>query len=237
MGFTKLDEGILQSSVMAEDSDTFKVWISLLAACRDDGIARVSPVYLASVCHLSIETVAKSLGKLKKPDPYSRTKDSDGIRVREVDGGFEVVNYLKYRARSVSEYERERKRQQRLVPECPGQSGNVPGRSASASASDSASSSEKEEEWREGFKSFWEKWPRQVHKEDARDAYLALRRAGVLQEEIMAAAVGYFNYLRNNALEKHREYTDELLYSMHLSTFLRKNRWREYIGVKRARRL
>ena len=43
MGFTKLDEVILKSSIMAEPSDTFKVWICILAACDENGLAAVSP--------------------------------------------------------------------------------------------------------------------------------------------------------------------------------------------------
>lgn len=237
MGFTKLDEGILQSSVMAEDSDTFKVWIALLAACRDDGIARISEIYISSVCHLSIETVVKSLGKLRKPDPYSRTKDSDGIRIRDVDGGFEVVNYLKYRARSVTEYERERKRQQRFVPDSPGQSRDVPGRSASASDSASVQNGE---EIDKSFQAFWTAYPKKVHKDDAREAFRTLRlgrkgkAAPVGDAEIAAAIEGYCNLLKKQAKDRGRELKEHLEYAMNPATFLRKNRWRDYVGIKKG---
>jgi hypothetical protein len=98
MGFTKLDSGILQSSIMAEDSDTFKIWITLLACCNSDGIASVSPIYLSSICHISINDVQNSILKLSSPDEYSRSIAKEGRRIERVDGGFKIINYLKYRA-------------------------------------------------------------------------------------------------------------------------------------------
>lgn len=39
----------------------------------------------------------KALAVLQGPDPYSRTKENDGRRVREVEGGWVVLNHGKYR--------------------------------------------------------------------------------------------------------------------------------------------
>lgn len=97
MGFTKLDSGILQSSIMAENSDVFKVWIAFLASCNQDGIAEVSAIFISSVCHLPIDTVKKAIERLSLPDDTSRSLNDDGRRLRRIDGGYEVINYLKYR--------------------------------------------------------------------------------------------------------------------------------------------
>lgn len=110
MGFTKLDEGILQSSIVAEDSDTFKIWILLLAACKENGVAYISPVFLSSICRMDLDLVLRALQKLQDPDPFSRSLDQDGRRVRRVDGGFEIINYQVYRTRSLKSAEAERKR-------------------------------------------------------------------------------------------------------------------------------
>ena len=140
MGFTKLDEKILQSSIMAEDSDTFKVWIILLAACKEDGIAEVSAVYISAISHLSIECVLKSLEKLMSPDLQSRSLNDEGKRINRVDGGFKIINYEKYRNFSLKSAEAERKRLYRnRLKECPDTLGHCPDSSASASASESAS--------------------------------------------------------------------------------------------------
>ena len=144
MGFTKLDDGILQSSVMAADPVTFKVWIALLAAAKSDGMVPVAPTYLAAVCHLSIEEVRQALHELESPDQDSRSPEHEGRRIERVDGGWFLVNYAKYRKRAESEehktYEREKKRRQREASrDVPEVSGTDAGRSASPSYSASVS--------------------------------------------------------------------------------------------------
>jgi hypothetical protein len=137
MGFTKLDERILQSSIMAEDPKTFKVWIALLAACRENGVAYTSTVYLQAICHMTETAVTHAIERLSSPDAASRSLADEGRRIRRVDGGFEIINYTVYREASVRDIEAERKRVYREKKEgCPGQSRTVQGRSASASASD-----------------------------------------------------------------------------------------------------
>ena len=97
MGFTKLDSKILLSSIMAESPETFKVWVCLLAITDSDGIAMISSIGVASSCFLPIDVVKKSLDILLNPDCESRSLNDEGRRIRRVDGGFEVINYLKYR--------------------------------------------------------------------------------------------------------------------------------------------
>ena len=41
----------------------------------------------------------EALNKLKAPDPYSRTKENDGRRLVDIDGGWQVLNHAKYRAK------------------------------------------------------------------------------------------------------------------------------------------
>lgn len=101
MGFTKLDERILQSSIMAEKAEVFKVWIALLASCRQNGIADVSSTFLAAACHLPQKTVDNAIEVLSSPDSHSRSLADDGRRIKRVDGGYFVINYDKYRAFSV----------------------------------------------------------------------------------------------------------------------------------------
>lgn len=149
MGFTKLDEGILRSSIMAEDPATFKVWIALLASCRADGVADVSSVFLGAVCHLPIEQVDEALKKLSSPDERSRGEEDGGRRIKRVDGGYFIVNYFKYRAftykdtpeaeRKRDYRERKKKGQVRTYRTNSGQFGTCPDISASASSLSSSS--------------------------------------------------------------------------------------------------
>lgn len=105
--------------MMAEPSDTFKVWITLLAACDPDGIARVSSVFISSIARLPLDSVEASIKHLSDPDPYSRSTVAQGRRIRRVDGGFEVINYHVYRSFSLHEAEAERKRLYRTRKKSP----------------------------------------------------------------------------------------------------------------------
>lgn len=127
---------------MAESAKVFKVWIALLASCREDGIANVSSVFLASACHLPMKDVDHAIEVLESPDPRSRSMNDDGRRIKRVDGGYFVINYLKYREFSYSDHpEAVRKREYRgrqktmddgtkwdmsqNVPFCPGHSASA----------------------------------------------------------------------------------------------------------------
>lgn len=90
------------SSIMEESPETFKVFIALLAACGPNGIAPVSETYLVSVCRLPEAVVARAIKKLSFPDPKSRTLTDQGRRIRRVDGGFFIINYLKFREKGYS---------------------------------------------------------------------------------------------------------------------------------------
>jgi hypothetical protein len=224
MGFTKLDANILQSSIMAEDANTFKVWIALLASCGPDGISRVSSIYLSSVCHLPLPEVDKSIEILESPDSRSRSIADEGRRIRRVDGGYLLINYAKYRAYSYSrEVETERKRQYRAnkKQECPELS-LVPELSQDISASASASVSSSEEE----FNLFWESYPTKVNKKDAIKAFKALRKTTSL-EEIAQAHNGYMDFLKHQRVYKNFEQAP-----MYPATFLRSERWKEYMGFQ-----
>jgi hypothetical protein len=137
MPFTKLDDGLIFSSILREDDAVFKIWMLILSRTGPDGIARISSDFLVSVTRKSDEEVWRCLTILEAPDRKSRSTNDDGRRIRRVDGGFEVINYLKYRQsaekESIRAYERDRKREQRA--DVPGVSGTETGLSASASVS------------------------------------------------------------------------------------------------------
>jgi len=89
----------------------------------------------------------------------------------------------------------------------------------------------------EFFDNFWDAWLKKVHKDDARDALLALEKKGVPRQEIIDAVNGYQNHVSEEARKKHRELKEHLNFTMNPATFLRRNRWRDYIGIKKTVRL
>jgi hypothetical protein len=111
MPFVKLDCGILDSSLWAEDSDTCKVFLTMLAMCEPEGLCRATAPGISHRARLSLSVVKKALAVLESPDSESRSEEEDGRRIERVDGGYHIVNYLKYRAKSSLEERREQVRE------------------------------------------------------------------------------------------------------------------------------
>lgn len=142
-GFTKLDPGIVDSSIWAEPPETRIVWITLLAKCDKTGYARLSMSGLQRASNIPIKKVSAALKTLEGPDSDSRTPDNEGRRVRKIDGGWHVLNYELYRENMMEqvakEYLANEKRKQRALKDsvqtCLDKSRHVPDTSASASVS------------------------------------------------------------------------------------------------------
>jgi hypothetical protein len=98
MTFTKLFSSITASTIWLEDNPTRIVWITMLAMSNKNGFVFASVPGLASIAHVSVAATRRALHKFQEPDPDSRTKDFDGRRIEEVDGGWRLINYQKHRA-------------------------------------------------------------------------------------------------------------------------------------------
>jgi len=96
--FTKLFSSITASTIWCEDSDIRVVWITMLAMCDKNGRVFASIPGLAKYASVPIENAEKALKKFMSPDPYSRTKDHEGRRIEEIEGGWRLLNHGKYRA-------------------------------------------------------------------------------------------------------------------------------------------
>jgi hypothetical protein len=104
-GYTKLFAAILDSTVWRAENPTRLVFITMLAMCDRFGCIEASIPGLADRARVSLEECEKALASLQSPDPYSRSKDLDGRRITPIDGGWQLVNYEKYR-KILSEDER-----------------------------------------------------------------------------------------------------------------------------------
>lgn len=96
-GYTKLFQSILASTIWREDDKTRIVWITMLAMSNQYGIVEASIPGLADFARVSISEAERALAKLSAPDTYSRTKDHEGRRIRECEGGWQLLNHGKYR--------------------------------------------------------------------------------------------------------------------------------------------
>lgn len=95
--FTKLWSSIITSTIWTEDSDTKVVWITMLALSDSGGYVAGSIPGLAGVARVTIDECERAISKLLAPDKYSRTKEHEGRRIQECDGGWMILNYVKHR--------------------------------------------------------------------------------------------------------------------------------------------
>lgn len=106
-GYTKLFSTIVTSTIWREPKETKILWITMLALSNKEGVVEGSVPGLAHLAGLTIEEAEVSLRTLSNPDPYSRSKELDGVRIKEVEGGWMLVNHAKYRALLSAEERRE----------------------------------------------------------------------------------------------------------------------------------
>lgn len=102
-GYAKLFSDIVDSSIWDEDPFTRVVWVTLLALSDQDGFVRGSPGWLAAKARVSLEQCISALEKFKAPDPSSRTADFEGRRVEQLEDGWLILNYVRFRDRLSSD--------------------------------------------------------------------------------------------------------------------------------------
>jgi hypothetical protein len=96
--YNKLFNSILDSSIWLEDSDTVRVWITILASMNEDGFCKFGSVKnLAIRANVPLQSTIHAVGILESPDEVSPGQDFDGRRIEKVVGGWMVLNSKKYR--------------------------------------------------------------------------------------------------------------------------------------------
>ena len=116
-GYAKLFETIIHSTIWGEPDNVRLVWITMLAMADKFGVVEASIPGLADAARVKLDQCEEALERLMAPDKYSRTKDFEGRRIEEIDGGWIVLNFEKYRMKKSQEEQREKwrrnKRKQR----------------------------------------------------------------------------------------------------------------------------
>ena len=106
--YTKLMKSMLDSTIWRQEDHVRILWITMLSMADSEGEVMASIPGLADRARITLEQCEEGLSVLSGPDVYSRTKDNDGRRVEEVDGGWVVLNYVKYRGESKEELVRKK---------------------------------------------------------------------------------------------------------------------------------
>lgn len=112
MGFTKLDENLVTSSIWSEDDKTLRVWVYLMARAGANGAVLDTIPAIARACGYSLADVETVLERLAGPDKYSRSPEMSGRRiaiVHEPEFAIHLVNHSKYREKDHTAAERQRR--------------------------------------------------------------------------------------------------------------------------------
>lgn len=126
-GYTKLFSSIIASTIWREPNHVRCVWVTMLAMSDKNGIVEASIPGLADMARVTVQECEEALARFREPDPYSRTKDHDGRRIADVDGGFQLLNHAKYRDMLTAEDRREYQRQYRADYRAKGKDRHRPG--------------------------------------------------------------------------------------------------------------
>lgn len=110
MTFTKLFNSITESTIWSEPDHTRLVWITMLAMSDHAGRVWGSIPGLANRARVPLEKCEEALRSLMSPDKYSRTKEHEGRRIEDIDGGWRLLNHAKYRSIRDDESIKESKR-------------------------------------------------------------------------------------------------------------------------------
>lgn len=82
----------------------------MLAMADQHGRVWASIPGLSNMARVTIEKCEEAIASLSSHDKYSRTKDHEGRRIEEIDGGWRLLNHAKYRAIRDEESIKESKR-------------------------------------------------------------------------------------------------------------------------------
>ena len=108
--FTKLFSSITESTIWIAPYHHRILWVSMLAMCDKKGRVFASIPGLARRAGIELAECEDALKSFQSPDKYSRTSDYDGMRIIEIDGGWLLLNYEKYREMRDHETHKEQKR-------------------------------------------------------------------------------------------------------------------------------
>ena len=95
--YTKLFSTIVTSTIWQEPDRTRIVWITMLALSDKNGEIHASIPGLARVAGVPTADCEAAINAFLSPDSYSRTPEHEGRRIAKIDGGWELLNFQKYR--------------------------------------------------------------------------------------------------------------------------------------------
>jgi len=96
--YNKLFKSIVASTIVSEPLATRWLWVTMLSQSDAAGCVWGSVPGLARLANITLHECETALKCFLAPDPYSRTKDHEGRRIENIDGGWRLLNHAKYAA-------------------------------------------------------------------------------------------------------------------------------------------
>jgi hypothetical protein len=197
--YTKLFSSITESTVWGEAYATRIVWVTMLAMADAQGDVYGAVPGLARRANVTLPEVEAALAAFLTPDPYSRTKDDDGRRIEEIEGGWHLINHGKYSAIRGTDERREYKRQwdrenrpsghARSVRQQSDNSPTKPDSPAPPALTPTPDLKEQEQKssarQAERFADFWAVYPKKVKRKDA-EALWTRRKFDAIADALIA---------------------------------------------------
>lgn len=187
----------------------------MLAMCDRNGVVEGTIPGLARIANVTVEECEAALARFKAPDRYSRSKEHEGRRIDEIDGGWLLLNHAKYRSMRQAEDRREYQRDLMRGRRAAAKAGEATGKQAPAARAAPA-----------GFDGFWAEYPKKVARLDAIKAFEKLKLANGDLERLMAGLRA-----QKETLDWQRE---EGRYVPHAATWLGGKRWLDEPGQAAA---
>ena len=223
--FTKLFAGITESTLWCEPDRTRLVWITMLAMADQYGRVWGSVPGLANRARVPLEDARTAIAAFLAPDPDSRTKDHEGRRIEDIDGGWRLLNHAKYRELRSDDDRREQNRLAQARRRAKEKSQSLSSGVSKSQQSQPRSAQAEAEERKEIsvvadlFEGFWRGYPRKVAKEAARKAFARLKANPAMVNAMRAA-------IESQGL-KAKCAAGEGRFVCHPSTWLSERRWED----------
>ena len=228
MGYTKLFNEIVMSTVWREPDHIRIVWITMLALKDRYHKVNASLPGLADAAKVSMPQCEEAIKRLESYDKYSRSQENEGRRIEKCDGGWFVLNGEKYRNKLNQDERREynRIKQQEYRDNKKIKTEERPCTShvqkdTFGTHTDTDTDTDKTTNnngQTKAFDLFWEAFPRKVKKKRAREVWMAKKLDCVINELLSDVA----NRLANHAPWKNG-------YIPHPTTYLNGELWNDEI--------
>lgn len=108
MSFAKIHRQLLLSSIWGDDPWPRLVWVTLLMLADRYGNVTGAVTGIAHTARVPLQETVLALQAFQAPDPHSSNREFEGRRIKEISGGWHILNHGRYRELGTSEETREK---------------------------------------------------------------------------------------------------------------------------------